>query len=159
VARLWNLEQLTEENLKGQIEKAREAGKNADALDPRAESVSYNELDNKITIRLKNGATSSFPPTLVQGLADATPDEIADFSLTSEGRSVRWESLDLDFSIPGLVANIFGTKEWMAELGRQGGRRISIAKADAARKNGAKGGRPKKGCVAKTSLRQTNDLN
>lgn len=147
MTRKWNLEQLTEENLKGQIEKAREAGKNADAIEPRAESVSYSELDNLITIRLKNGAISSFPPTLVQGLADATPDQIADFSLFSEGRSVRWESLDIDFSIPGLVANIFGTREWMAELGRQGGLRISPAKADAARKNGAKGGRPKKSVI------------
>jgi len=144
VAKKWNLDQLTEENLKEQIEKAREAGKRADATLARAESVSYSKLDNLITIRLKNGAISSFPPTLVQGLADATPDEIADFSLDSGGRSVRWESLDIDFSIPGLVANIFGTKEWMAELGRQGGLKITPAKADAARKNGAKGGRPKK---------------
>lgn len=123
----WNLEQLTEENLEEQIEKAREAGKKADAIEPRAESVIYNKLDNLITIRLKNGAISSFPPTLVQGLADATPDEIADFSLDSVGRSVRWESLDIDFSISGLVANIFGTKEWMAELGRQGGLKITPA--------------------------------
>ncbi|MBV9389626.1 MAG: DUF2442 domain-containing protein [Chroococcidiopsidaceae cyanobacterium CP_BM_ER_R8_30] len=144
MAKKWNLDQLTEENLKEQIEKAREAGKRADATLARAESVSYSKLDNLITIRLKNGAISSFPPTLVQGLADATPDEIADFSLDSGGRSVRWESLDIDFSIPGLVANIFGTKEWMAELGRQGGLKITPAKADAARKNGAKGGRPKK---------------
>jgi len=144
VARKWNLEQLTEENLKAQIEKAREAGKKADAVEPRAESVSYSAPDNLITILLKNGAVFSFPPTLVQGLADATPEGIADFLVTGEGRSIRWDSLDIDFSIPSLVANIFGTKEWMAELGRQGGLRISPAKADAVRKNGAKGGRPKK---------------
>lgn len=144
MARKWNLEQLTEENLKEQIERAREAGENADDIEPRAESVHYDKLDNRITIRLKNGAVSSFSPTLVQGLADATPEEIADFFVTHGGRSIRWESLDIDFSIPGLVANIFGTKEWMAELGRQGGRRTSTAKADASRRNGAKGGRPKK---------------
>ena len=120
VTRLWNLEQLTEENLKEQIEKAREAGKNADATEPRAESVLYDKLDNRITIYLKTGAVSSFPPSLVQGLADATPEEIADFFVTPEGRSIRWESLDLDFSIPGLVANVFGTREWMAKISRQG---------------------------------------
>ncbi len=144
MARKWNLEQLTEENLKEQIERAREAGENADAIEPRAESVHYDRLDNRITIWLKNGAVSSFPPTLVQGLADATPEEIADFFVTRGGRSIRWESLDIDFTIPGLVANIFGTREWMAELGRQGGQRTSTAKADASRRNGAKGGRPKK---------------
>lgn len=137
MARKWNLEQLTEENLKEQIEKAREAGENADVIEPRAESVHYDRLDNRITIWLKNGAVSSFPPTLVQGLADATPEEIADFFVTPGGRSIRWESLDIDFSIPGLVAHIFGTREWIAELGRQGGQRTSTAKAEAARRNGA----------------------
>ena len=59
-------------------------------------------------------------------------------------RSVHWESLDVDFGIPELVAGIFGTKSWMAELGRKGGEATSSAKSAAARKNGKKGGRPKK---------------
>lgn len=144
VAKKWNLEQLTEENLKEQIESATEAGKNADVTEPRAEAVHYDRLDNRIIIKLRNGAISSFPPHLVQGLVGASPEQINDFFITPGGRSIRWESLDLDFSIPGLVANTFGTKEWMAELGRQGGRKTSIAKAESSRKNGAKGGRPKK---------------
>lgn len=151
MARKWNLEQLTEENLKEQIEGAKEAGQNADAIEPRAESVQYDRLDNRITIQLKNGAVSSFPPTLVQGLADATPEEIADFFVTPGGRSIRWERLDIDFSIPGLVANIFGTREWMAELGRQGGLKTSTAKAETSRRNGAKGGRPRKS-VSRTKI-------
>ncbi len=144
VAKKWSLEQLTEENLKEQIETAIEAGRTADITEPRAESVHYDRLDNRITIKLGNGAISSFPPNLIQGLAGASPEQINDFFLTPGGRSIRWESLDLDFSIPGLVANIFGTREWMAELGRQGGRQTSNAKAESSRKNGAKGGRPRK---------------
>lgn len=154
MARKWNLEQLIEENLEEQIERAREAGENADAIEPRAESVHYDRLDNRITIHLKNGAVSSFPPTLVQGLADAAPEEIADFFVTRGGRSIRWERLDIDFSIPGLVANIFGTREWMAELGRQGGLKTSTAKADASRRNGVKGGRPKKSVPSKKIVKK-----
>ena len=54
---------------------------------------------------------------------------------------LHWEKLDVDFSVPGLVAGIFGTARWMAA---RAGRASSPAKAAAARANGAKGGRPRK---------------
>ena len=47
----------------------------------------------------------------------------------------------MDLSIPGLLAGVFGTRAHMA---RQAGRATSPAKASAARRNGAKGGRPRK---------------
>ena len=46
--------------------------------------------------------------------------------------------------VPGLVAGLFGTRRWMAEIGRRGGKRRTKAKALAARANGAKGGRPRR---------------
>ena len=54
---------------------------------------------------------------------------------------LHWEKLDADFTVPGLLAGIFGTKRYMAQLA---GRSTSAAKATAARVNGAKGGRPRK---------------
>jgi hypothetical protein len=86
----------------------------------------------------------SFPPELAQGLEGASPEQLADVWMPPSGSSIHWESLDVDFGIPELVAGIFGTKAWMAELGRQGGRVSSKAKAIAARENGKKGGRSKK---------------
>lgn len=58
-----------------------------------------------------------------------------------EGYALRWETLDVDFTVPGLLAGIIGTKKYMASLA---GRATSPAKAAAARANGAKGGRPRK---------------
>ncbi|MDY6782112.1 MAG: DUF2442 domain-containing protein [Cyanobacteriota bacterium] len=139
----WEAE-LTEENLKSEIQQAKAAWKKAEATEPRAQSVHYDESDNLITIHLKNGVIFSFPPELAQGLEGASPEQLADVLLIPSGNSVHWESLDVDFGIPELVAGIFGTKAWMAELGRKGGRVSSEAKAIAARKNGKKGGRPKK---------------
>jgi len=52
-----------------------------------------------------------------------------------------WEGLDVQVSLGGLMAGIFGTKSYMA---RRAGAVSSPAKASAARTNGAKGGRPRK---------------
>lgn len=147
----WELE-LTEENLKEGIAKAKEAGKKADATEARAESVQYDQDNDLIVIQLKNGAIFSFPPKLAQGLEAATPEQLADVWIPPSGSSVHWESLDADFGIPELLAGIFGTKSWMAELGRKGGQVTSSAKSAAARKNGKKGGRPKKNAQNRRTL-------
>ncbi|WP_293149225.1 MULTISPECIES: DUF2442 domain-containing protein, partial [unclassified Microcoleus] len=77
-------------------------------------------------------------------LDSASPEQLADLWLPPSGSSVHWESLDVDLGIPELIAGIFGTKSWMAELGRKGGKTTSTSKSAAARQNGKKGGRPKK---------------
>jgi Protein of unknown function (DUF2442) len=139
----WDKE-LTEANLLEQIAQAKQAWLESEATEPRAESVHYDEAGNLIVIKLKSGAIFSFPPRLAQGLEDASPKQLADVWLPPSGSSIHWESLDVDFGIPELVAGIFGTKSWMAELGRKGGKVTSTAKSSAARTNGKKGGRPKK---------------
>lgn len=139
----WETE-LTESNLKEEIAKAKAVGKKADATEPRAESVYYDQDNDLIVIHLKSGAIFSFPPKLAQGLEAATPKQLADVWIPPSGSSIHWESLEADFGIPELLAGIFGTKSWMAELGRKGGKVTSSAKSAAARKNGKKGGRPKK---------------
>lgn len=61
------------------------------------------------------------------------------------GLNLHWPALDVDLSVPALVAGIFGTRQWMArELARIAGSAHSPAKAAAARANGARGGRPRK---------------
>jgi hypothetical protein len=77
-------------------------------------------------------------------LAGASPDELAQVEVTPSGEGLHWETLDVDLSIPALMVGIFGTKAWMAELGSRGGSVTSTTKAKAARKNGKRGGRPRK---------------
>ncbi len=146
VFKKWDKE-LIEENLQAQIAQAQQRWHELEAVEPRAVSVHYDEIENLIIIKLKNGAIFSFPPKLAQGLANASPEQLADVWLPPSGSSVHWESLDVDFGIPELVAGIFGTKAWMSELGRKGGQTNSVAKTKAARENGRKGGRPKKNPV------------
>ncbi len=66
------------------------------------------------------------------------------FAEVGNGSSLHWPELDLDVYVPNLIKNIYGTKKWMSALGRRGGMVRSAAKCRSSRKNGAKGGRPRK---------------
>jgi hypothetical protein len=108
---------------------------------PHAEAVRYDAKADRVIVDLANGATFAFPPRLVEGLHDASPNEIAEVEIIGVGYGLHWESVDLDYSVPGLMNGVFGTAKWMAA---KAGRTKSPAKAAAARANGAKGGRPQK---------------
>lgn len=124
-----------------EIDATEQRGREYMASVPLAASVRYDIATRRIIIELTNGSTFIFPADLAQGLADATDDERAEIEVWGDGYALRWEKLDLDFTVPGLVSGVFGTKKYMASLA---GRATSPAKAAAARANGAKGGRPRK---------------
>jgi len=113
-----NLE-LNSETLREEIAKAREAAAIANASEPRAESAYYDWGSGKITIKLKHGATFSFPPEIAQGLAGASPEDLAEVQVTPSGAGLHWEKLDADLSIPSLLVGIYGNKAWMAEMARK----------------------------------------
>jgi len=135
----WEIE---EEELERQHQAALQQGTRKVQSEPQAQTASYDAHTNRLVIELKNGVIFQLPCPLIQGLRDASPDTIAQLHLGPRGASLHWENLNLDFSLAGLLAGIFGTQVWMAELGRTGGRARSTAKTTAARANGKKGGRP-----------------
>lgn len=124
-----------------QIAAAEERGRIAQATEPRAVSARYDAKAERIVVELTSGATFAFPPALVQGLCDATPEQLAEIEVSPIGYGLHWPQLDEDYSVPGLMNGLFGTAKWMAA---KAGRTTSPAKAAAARANGAKGGRPRK---------------
>jgi hypothetical protein len=124
-----------------EIEAAEQRGKEYMESVQLANSARYDAATGRLIIELKNGSTFMVPAQLIQGLANATDAQRSEIEVWGEGYALRWESLDLDFTVPGLVSGIFGTRKYMASLA---GRAKSPAKAAAARINGAKGGRPRK---------------
>jgi hypothetical protein len=124
-----------------ELDAADQRGREYLASAPLAASARYDTATRRLIIELKNGSTFMVPVELVQGLANASDTERSEIEVWGDGYALRWESLDLDFTVPGLVSGIFGTRKYMASLA---GRSTSPAKAAAARANGAKGGRPKK---------------
>ena len=94
---------------------------------------------------IHNGVELAIPVRLIQELAGADPADLAEIEITPAGLGLHWPRIDADVYVPGLLAGVFGSRKWMAQqLGAQGGRTSTPAKAAAARANGAKGGRPRK---------------
>lgn len=124
-----------------EIEAAMERGRIAQQIEPRADTARYDKRNNRIIVDLTNGCTFAFPPRMAQGLETATDEELAAVEILGAGYGLHWEPLDVDLSVPGLLAGLFGTKTYMA---RRAGQATSLAKAAAARENGRKGGRPRK---------------
>jgi uncharacterized protein DUF2442 len=111
---------------------------------PEAVAASYDPAGDAVAIRFADGVELRLPRRLVQGLQHATPEQLRRIEMEGPGTGLVWPALGVAHYVPGLVAGVFGTRQWMAEIGRRGGARRTKAKALAARANGAKGGRPRR---------------
>lgn len=109
---------------------------------PMPVAVRFDRATERIVVDFVNGATFLVPARALEGLDDATTDELAEVELLGE-TGLHWESLDVDYTIQGLMAGIFGSRVFM-DAQRRGGQSRSPAKVAASRANGAKGGRPRK---------------
>ncbi|MCD2173281.1 DUF2442 domain-containing protein [Rhizobium sp. C4] len=105
-------------------------------------TVRYDGKSGLIVVDFENGAAFMVPARALEGLADATEGELAEVELLGE-TGLHWETLDVDYTIAGLMSGIFGSRHFM-DAQRRGGLSRSPAKAEASRRNGSKGGRPRK---------------
>ncbi|KQW31286.1 hypothetical protein ASE36_03200 [Rhizobium sp. Root274] len=105
-------------------------------------AVHFERETERIVVDFTNGAAFLVPARALEGLQQATSEEIAEVELLGE-TGLHWERLDVDYTIQGLMAGIFGSRAFL-EAQRRGGQSRSPAKIAASRANGAKGGRPRK---------------
>ncbi len=125
-----------------EFEAVTERGRQFERENPKATRAHYDAASGRLVIDFANGSTFLLPARSLQDLSDASDDDLAQVALERD-YYLRWDRLDVDFTIPGLLSGIFGTASFM-EAQRRGGQSRSPAKAAAARANGAKGGRPRK---------------
>ena len=83
------------------------------------------------------------PRHAIPGLERQPASVFEAMTLSPAGDALLWPAIDADLYVPGLVERAFGNR-LLAAAGRRGGQRRTKAKMAAARRNGAKGGRPRK---------------
>ena len=116
-----------------QFDQARAAGESLAETEPRALIAWYAADSERVFMELNNGVIMGFPYQLLQGLENGTPEQLAEVEIMPPGSALHWESLDADLGVSQLVLGLLGSKAWMTELGRQGGKLKSVAKVQASR--------------------------
>ncbi len=116
----------TDEELDQMYEEATRRGEEALRTEPLAQAAHYEAATGRVVIELIDGCTFAFPVTLAQGLADATPQQLAEIRILGPGTTLDWPQLDEQFGVAGLLAGRFGNAKWMERLAE---RRVAQAKA------------------------------
>lgn len=130
------------------FEKSKEAGRRLLNRGPLAVAAGY--ANKRIRVELDNGCFFEFPCDQSQDLRGAKAADLKVIEIQASGLGLYWPKLDADLYVPALVKGVFGSKNWMAQIGGVGGSAKSANKAAASRQNGSKGGRPRKDALTAT---------
>jgi hypothetical protein len=105
----------------------------------------------RLHLFLSSGLLLGLPLFGLQGFANASAEDLAQYEISPSGLAVFFPTLDAEIYVPGVLQGFLGTKNWMAsQMGRAGGAVSSQSKAAAAKANGKLGGRPRKKSDAPT---------
>lgn len=105
-----------------------------------ATHVSYDAARSAVDLQLYSGVTVTIPRSFFAHIEHATAADLANVELSPAGWLIVFPALDADYSVAGLLREIFG----LTAQQRRAGATKSPARAAASRANGKKGGRPKK---------------
>jgi hypothetical protein len=120
------------------LERARIEGEREMARSPVA--LSYSASSDSLTLKMPTGTKVIIPRRWMEEFRDLSKTDLKKVRLGTVRDSVEIDELDIHISVMGLLRDaVFGDDPYA-----RAGRVSSPAKARAARRNGARGGRPKK---------------
>jgi hypothetical protein len=82
------------------------AGRRAARQEPRAASARYLSRIRTLEIGLTSGVTLKIPIQLILELKHSSPRDIRAVEVLGRGGGLHWERLDVDLSVPRLVASV-----------------------------------------------------
>ncbi|MGE5338264.1 MAG: DUF2442 domain-containing protein, partial [Gemmatimonadota bacterium] len=94
----------TDKQLRPQLRKAARAGRLTEKVESRAAAARYVRSSRKLEITLHSGITVAIPIALLPYFDGATERQLADIEISALGRGLHWKALDLDLSVPALMA-------------------------------------------------------
>jgi hypothetical protein len=137
---------LTDAAYRKAVQRAREE----DAKEPRAIAVRIEPKRNALVLTLRGDVALIIPRDRVPGLNNAqSRSALTNVVIEGDGEFLLWPDIDVDLSVPNLVADAVGLRS-AEQLARKAGSVRSPAKTVASRQNGQKGGRPRKATEAQT---------
>ena len=88
-----------------------------------ATAACYDAASERLIVSIHNGVKLAIPVRLVEELAGVDPTDLAEIEISPAGLGLHWPRIDADVYVPGLLAGVFGSRQWMAaQLSAQGGR-------------------------------------
>lgn len=107
----------------------------------------YDRRSDVLELTLRRGIVVRLPRKQIRELAAARPSDLAAVEVQPGGDGISFRSIDVDISVPGLLADELGSL-FATAMARKARGKSSPQKAAASRKNGRKGGRPRKRLAA-----------
>jgi hypothetical protein len=81
---------------------------------PRADSARYDAGRNRLVVRLTTGIEIAFAPRDVEGLQNASAEDLKSIEVQEFGLGIHFPRLDVDLYVPALLKGMLGSKRWMA---------------------------------------------
>jgi hypothetical protein len=116
--------------------------------EPLAKSVWYDPTADRLFIELPSGRIVGVLRTDLREWRDLSTDQLAHVRLSAVGDALAHDGHDVQIGVEGLLRDTMmeelPQRALAAIFAARGGRTVSLQKSIAARRNGLRGGRPKK---------------
>ena len=100
--------------------------------------TAYSRVNDTLRLVLSDGAVYTLPRHLIQGLADALPEDLNRIQIVGGGTGLLWPTLDVAHYVPGLLQGVYGTEKWMETIHRQRQKLRLVAKSRSSGRSRAK---------------------
>lgn len=78
--------------------------------------VTYSRAMDRVRIIFDDRTIYVVPRRLLEGLEDASADQLKRIEIAATGPALHWPLLGVTQSVPKLLDGVYGSKQWMASL-------------------------------------------